>query len=202
MPAEGESWDQRYRRDGYWAGTEPAAFLREVLPLLPRGRGVDVAMGEGRNAVFLALSGWSVTGLERSAAGLEKAEALGRAQGIAVVRAKPPEPKLWLSAPGMVLFETDLERFPWPAAQWDLMVCFNFLLRPALPRMAQALRPGGMLVYETYTLEQLDFPAGPRNPEYLLRPGELRESFASLQLVFYRELKAGRGIASLLARKR
>jgi hypothetical protein len=65
--------------------------------------------------------------------------------------------------------------------------------------MARALTPGGMLLFETYTRAQLGFSGGPRNPGHLLEHGELREVFSSLRLVFYPELRAGKGIASLKA---
>jgi hypothetical protein len=58
-----------------------------------------------------------------------------------------------------------------------------------------------MLVFETHTLAQLEFADGPRNPAFLLETGELRDAFPLLELVFYRELRAGQGIATLLAQK-
>jgi hypothetical protein len=58
-----------------------------------------------------------------------------------------------------------------------------------------------VLVYETYTVAQLEYPEGPRSPDHLLRPRELPESFNALEIVFYAEHNAGKGIASLLARK-
>jgi hypothetical protein len=58
-----------------------------------------------------------------------------------------------------------------------------------------------MLLFETYTKAQLDFSGGPRNPAHLLDKGELRRAFPELQTVFYRELRAEQGIASLAARK-
>jgi hypothetical protein len=58
-----------------------------------------------------------------------------------------------------------------------------------------------MLLFETHTVAQLDFAGGPRNPEYLLDLGELRAAFPGLRSLFYRELRAGKGIASLIAQK-
>jgi hypothetical protein len=57
------------------------------------------------------------------------------------------------------------------------------------------------LLFETFTRAQLEFNGGPRNPEYLLRSGELRNAFSGLRVLFYRELRAGQGIASLMAQK-
>jgi hypothetical protein len=80
-------------------------------------------------------------------------------------------------------------------------VCVQFLQRSLFPQITSALRPNGVLLLETYTRAQLEFPGGPRNPAYLLEIGELREAFPSLCVLFYRELRAGQGIASLVARK-
>ncbi len=68
--------------------------------------------------------------------------------------------------------------------------------------MTRALRTNGVLLMETFTRAQLEFPGGPRNPAYLLETGELRDAFPGLSVLFYRELRAGQGIASLVARKR
>jgi hypothetical protein len=68
--------------------------------------------------------------------------------------------------------------------------------------MARALEPGGVLLFETFTQAQLNYPGGPRNPAYLLEPGELRTSFPELLVLFYRELNAGQGIASLVVERR
>ena len=218
-----EQWEERYRSEKF--ETEPAGFLREVLPLLPRGRALDLAMGAGRNAVFLAEHGYNVTGIERSRTALEKAEALARERGVAV-RCAPPTPDEAnplhvpiaeprqasrarqskrhpvTTSPGLLLIEADLEAYSLIVAQFDVVLCFYYLQRSLFDLVQQALRPGGMLVYDTYTLDQLDFSHGPRNPEHLLRPGELREAFSSLETLFYCEFRAGKGIASLLARKR
>jgi hypothetical protein len=67
--------------------------------------------------------------------------------------------------------------------------------------MQAALVSGGMLLFETFTCAQLESDGGPKNPAYLLELGELRTAFPKLRIVFYRELRAGKGIASLIARK-
>ena len=68
--------------------------------------------------------------------------------------------------------------------------------------MARALEPGGMLLFETFTQARLSCAGGPRNAAYLLGLGELRTSFPELHVLFYRELYAGQGIASLVAERR
>jgi len=98
--------------------------------------------------------------------------------------------------PGVVLPEVDLEHSRLPAGQFDLVCCFYYLQRSLFSSMERALRPGSVLIYETYIAH------GPRNPDHLLRTGELLEAFSNLKLLFYREIRAGKGVASLLARRR
>ncbi len=96
----------------------------------------------------------------------------------------------------------DLEHAEIPERSFDLILCIQYLQRSLFPQIARALRPGGVLLLETYTQAQLEFAGGPRNPSYLLETGELREAFPELCVLFYRELRAGQGIASLVAKKR
>ena len=88
-----------------------------------------------------------------------------------------------------------------PANRYSVILCVRYLQRSLFPQISRALRPGGMLLFETYTRAQLDFSGGPRDPAHLLNPGELRRVFPELETVFYRELRAGQGIASLAAQK-
>lgn len=197
---ERAKWEERFSRPGYWAGAEPASFLREVLPLVGRpGCALELAMGEGRNAVYLAEQGWRVTGLELTAAGLTKTEAFARERGVPAWRAPLNGGELVAPAPGVLLAQADLENGLLPAGPWDLLLVVNFLLRPLLPAIAQTLPPGAFLAYETYTVRQLEFEGGPRSREFLLEPGELREAFRELEVLIYREWTAGKGVASLLA---
>jgi SAM-dependent methyltransferase len=191
-----EEWDERYRRPDYWAGREPVPFLCQVLPILPRGKALDVASGEGRNAVFLAQHGWQVTGVERSSAGIEKTVALAAARGVRVVANAGAH-----GTGSLRLVQADLEQFELPVGAFDVVTVFYYLQRSLLPAIRRALRPGGVLVYETYTIQQLEYPHGPRSPEHLLQPGELRDAFSDLEILFCAESNAGKAIACLLARK-
>ncbi|HEX2714774.1 MAG TPA: class I SAM-dependent methyltransferase [Candidatus Acidoferrales bacterium] len=201
MPRDARGWDERYRSEGSPVGAEPAAFLRDVLPLLPRGRALDLAMGAGRNAVFLASNAWQVTGVDYSKVALEKAASLAREHGLSIHWAAELQHELPARRVGLLLVEADLECGNFPPGQFELVVCFYYLQRSLFPLIERALAPGGMVVYETYTLDRPASAGGPRNPEYLLCQHELLGAFVSLETVFYRELQAGKGIASLLARK-
>ncbi len=201
MHRDAKKWDERHRSEGSPAGAEPTAFLREVLPLLPRGRALDLAMGAGRNAVFLASNAWQVTGVDYSRVALEKAASLAGERGVSVHWAAEPQREPPARPPDLLLLEADLEYDNLPPGPFELVVCFYYLQRSLFPMIERALPPGGMLVYETYTREPPAGAGGPHNPEHLLREHELRDAFASLETVFYREFRAGKGIASLLARK-
>jgi tellurite methyltransferase len=204
MPTPLDDWDARYRdrKDGC-IRDRPAAILCEALPLVPPGRALDVAAGAGADAVFLAENGWRVTAIDFSSAALDLAERRAREHGVACDRlgaGKKPNPSL--RAPGVTFVCADLERVRLPAGPFDLILCLRYLQRSLFSWFARLLRHHGLLICETYTLEQLRFLEGPHNRDHLLRTGELREALPSLEILFHRELVAGKGIASLVARKR
>lgn len=204
MTESAASWNSRYLADPNAANTEPIAILAQLLPLLPRGHALDLACGAGRNAIFLAACGWAVTAIDGSRAALDQAKAAAQSHGIDALLIEPPGSTAAPPIPrsGRVhLIEADLEAFQLPREQFHLIVCFHYLQRSAFPAIEEALVPGGILLYETFTRAQLRFPSGPRNPQYLLETGELRAAFPTLTTIFFRELSAGKGIATLLARK-
>jgi tellurite methyltransferase len=102
---------------------------------------------------------------------------------------------------GIDLVHGNLEELKLPENSFLLILCVQFLQRSLFPQFVRALRPGGMLLFETHTRAQLEFTGGPRNPAHLLESGELRDAFPGLRVIFYRELRAGQGIASLVAQK-
>lgn len=184
-------WDERYRAEETAPERGPASFLvahRFLLP--PRGRALDVAMGTGRNALYLASLGYEVTGIDVSGVAVERCrqEAARRGLRIEAVHA-------------------DLESYRLPQAAYDVVINFYYLQRNLAPQLEGALRPGGVLVFESFTREQRRFGWGPQNDEFLLRPGELREMFAGLDVLAYREglVEGDRGtkaVAGLVGRKR
>jgi tellurite methyltransferase len=201
MPSSQSDWDEKHRLAAEAPVAEPASIVRELLPILPRGPALDVACGTGRHSVLLAARHQHVTAVDWSGAGLDILESHARAAHVPIHRIDSIE-KLGKSLHrGIDLVHADLERLQLPEDFFQLIICVQFLQRSLFSRFAVALRPGGMLLFETYTLAQLDFSGGPRNPAYLLEPGELRNAFPELRTIFYRELRAGQGIASLVAQK-
>jgi tellurite methyltransferase len=208
-------WDDKHRAAAANAAQEPAGFVRELLPLLPRGPALDIACGTGRHTLLLAERQQPVTAVDGSSVALEILAQRARAasypksgHGPSEIRVNVPRPyekrpsTIAVSQHGIRLVQTDLERATLPVNSFALILCVNYLQRSLFSQIARALVPGGMLLFETYTRAQLEFAGGPRNPGYLLEPGELRVAFPSLRLLFYRELRAGKGIASLIAQRR
>ena len=175
--------------------------MRELLPLLPKGNALDIACGSGRHSLLLAAHGWTVTAVDYSRAGLERLHSEAQARSLAVEWGDSARPGNRKRQSRILTVLADLERFDVSRETFDLILCINYLQRPLFPRLESALSPGGEVLFETYTRAQLQFAAGPRSPDHLLEPGELRSAFPGLQTIFYRELTAGKGIASILARR-
>jgi SAM-dependent methyltransferase len=152
---------------------EPAEIVARHLARIPRGRALDVAMGEGRHALLLAAAGFDVVGVDRDAEAVDRALETARARGLRL-DARVAD----LEREGAALLE--------PAA-FALIVNVNYLQRDLLARFSEALRPGGWLLFETFTEEhpRVSRAGRPRNPDFLLRPGELRERFGDLEIVEY-----------------
>ena len=201
MPSSQTDWDAKHRLATGKLPAEPASIVRELLPLLPSGPALDIACGTGRNALFLAARGQHVTAVDFSGVALDILEVHARGMHVSVRRAKSFHDVRGAHRRGLELIQADLERTHLPVHAYDLIVCIQFLQRSVFPQIVRALRPNGVLLLETYTRAQLEFPRGPRNPAYLFETGELRDAFPDLCVLFYRELWAGQGIASLVARR-
>ncbi len=202
MPASQFDWDAKHRLAAEAPPSEPASIVSELLPLLPAGPALDLACGAGRHALFLAARGQHVTAVDFSSVALVTLETRARGTHTPVRRSSSiPATGRHLRG-GLELIQANLEEAQLPQRRFDLIVCVQYLQRSLFSQMARALRPNGVLLMETFTRAQLEYAGGPRNPEYLLKAGELREAFPELCVLFYRELRAGQGIASLVAKKR
>jgi tellurite methyltransferase len=201
MPSSQSDWDAKHRLAAEAPLSEPASIVRELLPFLPAGRALDIACGTGRHALLLAGRGQHVTAVDFSSVALDILEIRARSAGAPVRRVESLHKAGRPQKGGVELIHADLERITLPERCYDLILCIQYLQRDLFPQMARALRPSGVLLMETFTRAQLEFAGGPRNPTYLLETGELREAFPGLRVLFYRELRAGQGIASLVARQ-
>jgi tellurite methyltransferase len=201
MPANVAEWDARHREAAQNSPAEPASIVSEWLPLLPKGPALDLACGTGRHALLLAMRGQSVTAVDWSGTALDILENHARKAKLHVSRADAAA-LADSRTRGIRLIQANLEDIQLPDAAFSLILCLHYLQRSLLSQMAHTLQPGSMLLFETYTRAQLNYSGGPRNPAYLLEPGELRTTFPELHVLFYRELNAGQGIASLVAQRR
>lgn len=166
-----EQWDERYGTEELIWKAEPNRFLVEELNALVPGKALDVACGEGRNAVWLASKGWRVTGADFSRAGLAKAQRLATDRGVEVT---------WV--------EADVVEWRPPAASFDLVVVMYLHLpaeqrRRALAHAAAALVPGGVLLVVGHdTSNLLKGTGGPQDPAVLFTPEEIVEDLSGLQI--------------------
>jgi len=201
MPASVAKWDARYREAAQNPAAEPASIVSEWLPLLPSGSVLDIACGAGRHALLLASRGASVTAVDWSAAALDILENRAKKAKLPVHREDVgiPAETAKRRRRAIHLILASLEEIQLPVASFSLILCVQYLQRSLFSQITRALCPGGLLLFETFTRAQLNYLSGPRNPAYLLEPGELRTAFPELHLLFYRELNAGQGIASLVA---
>ncbi len=200
MPANVSEWDERHRKAAENTPSEPASIVSEWLPLLPEGPALDLACGSGRHTLLLAARGQAVTAVDWSGAALDILENRARKAKLHVSRHDAAD-LAELEKRGIRLIQADLEEIRLPEATFELILCLQYLQRSLFAQMAHGLKPGGMLLFETFTRAQPNYSGGPRNPAHLLEPGELRTAFPELDVLFYRGLNAGQGIASLVAQK-
>ncbi len=165
-PSPREKWDRVYAQ-GRESRLRPA--LERFYHLAPRGRALEIACGTGANALFLAQRGFVVDALDISEVALRRAQARARRLGLPVR-----------------FVVCDAADFPYPPHTYHLVVNFYFLERRILPRLVHTLRPGGLLIFETFNLRRRETHPEAR-PEHLLRPGELLQAFQGLTLVHYDE---------------
>lgn len=163
-------WNDRYAGDEYVYGTEPNTFLRGESWRLPTGRVMCLADGEGRNAVFLAEQGWEAHSVDLAATGVDKSHRLAAERGVSVNAQVG-----------------DLADFNLGTAQWDAIVSVFAHMPPAMRmdlhrRVVTALRPGGVLLLEAYTPDQIGRgTGGPQAAELTMTLDGLREELAGLQ---------------------
>ena len=166
-----ERWNLKYEGTTYIYGKEPTAYLKDKLSLLKKGKALVLAMGEGRNAVYLAENGFDVTGVDLSEVGIEKCARLAEERGVEVNS-----------------IVADLTDYDMGTEQYDLITNFYFYDKSILPRVIDSLKPGGMFIFETYSRDHPKHSKfGPKNPNYLVKPNELLEIFQSLRILYYED---------------
>jgi SAM-dependent methyltransferase len=145
--------------------SDASAWVRRFAPLItPGGTVLDLACGSGRHVRWLAAAGFRMTAVDRDAAAAAPLQALAE------------------------VVVADIEAGPWPlpGRRFDAVVVTNYLWRPLLPRIADALADSGVLIYETFAVGQQSI-GRPSRPEFLLAPGELLAAFAGLRVVAFED---------------
>lgn len=154
----------------------PSSFLESQLSRLPQGKILDVAAGQGRHALYLASKGFSVHAIDRDAGALHHLQDSAQKAGLTTITTE----------------SIDLEANPQNppelgAAVYDAILVFFYLYRPMFPLLMKALKPGGVLVYETFLLENHIHRQHPRRKEFCLEGNELLSLLHGLRILHYEE---------------
>lgn len=175
------AWDHTYARKEFVFGKEAAAFLKKNLEKLPKGQALDIAIGEGRNAIYLAKKGFIVEGVDISAVGLRKAQNFAAANGVKIQTTN-----------------ADLNKYKIKPDFYNVILNFYYLNRALFPQIKAGLKKGGVVVFEA----NLQTKPGAVDAS-ALQPGELKAAFSDLEILEYTESRDGKyPVASLLARKK
>jgi SAM-dependent methyltransferase len=171
-------WDERYQETKPTYGEAANDFLVEQVNHLRSGTCLCLAEGQGRNAVWIAEQGFSVTAMDQSGVGMAKAAALAASRHVALTTAVG-----------------DLADFDLGSGQWDNIVSIfghlpGALRRNVHRRVVEALRPGGIFLIEAFTPDQLatDGTGGPADPDMLLTIDKLAAELTGLEVLLAREV--------------
>jgi SAM-dependent methyltransferase len=196
-------WNERYSAPGFLFGTAPAAFLKEQrLHFPPGGTALAVADGEGRNSVYLAACGLTVTAMDASEVAVAKARGLAAERGVSVD-----------------VHVADIGSWDWTPEAFDLVVAIFIQFAPPAERavifagLKRTLKPGGVLLLHGYRPEQVDNgTGGPPQREHMYTEALLQDAFGDLEILrlaaYDRSIEEGTGhcgmsaLIDLVARKR
>ncbi len=180
-------WDSKYSDAKYVFGKKPAKFLAlnyDYIP--PESKVLDMGMGEGRNAVFMARKGYKVTGIDISSVAVKKAKMLANEYGVRINT-----------------IVASMTKYKIPESSYDAIICFYYVDRKLHEKMLSWLKPGGILIYESHTDLQKTVKGNERyDEEYLLRQGEVLTMFKGMKVLKYEEpLHTGEFTASIILKK-
>ena len=163
-PKDKDRWNSKYETEVYLFGEKPIPFLVDNVHILRKGKVLDIAMGEGRNGVYLATQGFEVLGLDISEKGLEKAHNLAKKNKVTI------ETKV-----------VDLESFTLEPNSYDVILCTYYMQKDLFKQFQSALKPGGMIVVETYNVDYLKYVQFSR--EWALDTNEMLDIFKGLRVI-------------------
>ncbi len=179
-------WDKKFAGEKYIYGKAPAKFLARNYDFIPNGsRVLDIGMGEGRNAVFLATKGYKVTGIDISRVAIQKARFLAKEFGVRIDT--------------IVKSIKDLKIKP---GSIDAIICFYYVDREIVKTLKKWLKPGGIIIFEAYTINQKLINKMEGEDSYVLQDAELFDLFGDFTILKYEEpLHRKDYIASIIAKK-
>ena len=186
---EKNTWEKRYSGDGREPRRTPSSLLTEWLVDRSPGKALDLACGTGRNSLFLAEKGYDVTAIDISPRAITLAEHRARERGLKIN---------WIVA--------DLDTYPIPGWYDLIVISFFYVNKDMVPSIINALKSGGMLLYENHMLSPSDADEA-HHHRFHLKPGELGQLFRGLKVIRYEERQVdgeeGRPsyLASLVAQK-
>lgn len=172
----GITWDERYSESEFAYGTEPNEFLVEAIQHIPKGRVLCLCEGEGRNAVYLAEQGYTVTAVDASAVGMAKAQKLAAERGVVIET-----------------IVSDLGDYSIEADSFNAVVSIfchvpKDLREKVHQQVIHGLKQNGVLVLEAYFPKQLEFgTGGPPTAELMMDLQSLKIELAGLELVHAEE---------------
>jgi SAM-dependent methyltransferase len=164
-------WDSIYSRSRFVYGKAPSSFLSQNYAFIPMGSKVlDVGMGEGRNSVFLAKRGYKVIGADISSVAIKKAQVLAKEFSV-----------------DLQTVTANLKEYEFDKGSFDAIICFYFVDRSLLKKLKKWLRPGGVIIYEGFSIKQRAVDKKPMEVEEYLQTAELLELFNDFQILKFEE---------------
>jgi tellurite methyltransferase len=181
-----EGWEQRYRSGDTGKEDEPTALVVETAAKLPPGIAIDLACGAGRNALYLAEKGWSVTAVDGSQTAVDFVRKRAATSGL-TVQAR--------------VADLTSDSFKIPSGEFDLILIAYYLQRDLILRAKEAVRPGGLILSIVHTPE-----TGENWTEKRAAPGELRGFFTGWEILHdyegpSRDPAHRRPVAEIVARR-
>ncbi len=161
-----EKWDERYLKPNQ-PPTAVAVLTQHQLLLPTQGSALDLACGLGGNALFMAQRGLKVSAWDISSVGLNKLQDLAKDRQLT-----------------LTTVHRDVEQQPPKPNSFDVICVSYFLHRDTTQSLIAALKPNGLLFYQTFTTANTN---GPRNPRFVLQDGELLDLFSPLEIIDYQE---------------
>lgn len=163
MYEDKERWNVRHVKKPMKTTVSP--IVQKYINHAKVGTAIDVACGTGRNTHFLEELGFIVDALDLSDYALSKIK----------------------ETPNINKIETDLDEYNLKKDSYDLLVNTNYLNRRLMAQMSDALKEGGVIIFETFIVAHEEPQNGSMNPDYLLKENELQEAFKELETIFYEE---------------